>query len=248
MAADMTAGRVPAIDSFSCPIKGRGRQTLPLGLAGRGREALLIGEAKWSRKVSGPALRADLERKAAFLPKLSSTPTYAVRADELHDVKSSKARRQDEVAAQLEPFGIGLDDLVLRELLHAKDFSIECLQDRRQSVEVLWIWIRDDVQILGRTRVSVRTDRESPDYDKPHSRAVQRRYEAADLERRDSGQVRPVRRARMKSSLFRERDFRLLCQARRDRGELRDEEAGHVGGLLLERGCGGPGHWLERLD
>jgi uncharacterized protein len=53
-----------------------------VALEGRSREAVLIGESKWSRKVSGSALRADLERKAAFLPKLSPDPTYAVCARE----------------------------------------------------------------------------------------------------------------------------------------------------------------------
>jgi AAA+ ATPase superfamily predicted ATPase len=51
-----------------------------VALAGRGREAVLVGEAKWSRQASGPALRAELERKAEALPKLSPDPTYAVCA------------------------------------------------------------------------------------------------------------------------------------------------------------------------
>ena len=51
-------------------------------LAGRRREAVLVGEAKWSRRVSGAALRAELERKAAALPRLAVEPTYAVCARE----------------------------------------------------------------------------------------------------------------------------------------------------------------------
>lgn len=51
-----------------------------VALAGRSREAVLLGEAKWSRKVNGPALRAELAEKAKALPRLSPTPTYAVAA------------------------------------------------------------------------------------------------------------------------------------------------------------------------
>ncbi len=36
-----------------------------------------------------------------------------IRPDELHYVKSSVTRRQDKVAAKLEPFRIGLDNLIL---------------------------------------------------------------------------------------------------------------------------------------
>lgn len=57
-----------------------------VALAGRRREAVLIGEAKWSRKVNGAALRADLEQKAKALPKPSPNPTYAICArDEVKD-------------------------------------------------------------------------------------------------------------------------------------------------------------------
>lgn len=51
-----------------------------VALGGRSREAVLLGEAKWSRKVNGPALRAELVEKAKALPRLSPTPTYAVAA------------------------------------------------------------------------------------------------------------------------------------------------------------------------
>jgi hypothetical protein len=51
-----------------------------VALAGRAREAVLVGEAKWSRQASGPALRAALGRKAEALPKLSPNPTYAICA------------------------------------------------------------------------------------------------------------------------------------------------------------------------
>jgi uncharacterized protein len=53
-----------------------------VALAGRGREAVLLGESKWARKVSGPALRAELVEKARALPKLKSDPVYAVCARE----------------------------------------------------------------------------------------------------------------------------------------------------------------------
>lgn len=56
-----------------------------MALAGRGREAVLLGEAKWAKRVDGAALRAELERKAAALPKLSSDPRYAICARERVD-------------------------------------------------------------------------------------------------------------------------------------------------------------------
>ncbi|HEX7245680.1 MAG TPA: ATP-binding protein [Solirubrobacterales bacterium] len=56
-----------------------------VALAGRGREAVLLGEAKWARRVDAGRLRADLERKAASLPRVSATPRYAVCARERVD-------------------------------------------------------------------------------------------------------------------------------------------------------------------
>jgi AAA+ ATPase superfamily predicted ATPase len=53
-----------------------------VALAGRSREAVLLGEAKWSRRVSGASLRAQLEQKAATLPRLRADPVYAVCARE----------------------------------------------------------------------------------------------------------------------------------------------------------------------
>jgi uncharacterized protein len=53
-----------------------------VALAGRSREAVLVGEAKWSRRVDGRALRAELERKAGVLPRLAVEPRYAICARE----------------------------------------------------------------------------------------------------------------------------------------------------------------------
>ncbi|HVD41488.1 MAG TPA: ATP-binding protein [Solirubrobacterales bacterium] len=53
-----------------------------VALAGRGREAVLLGEAKWRKRVDGSRIRADLERKAAALPKLAGEPRFAVAARE----------------------------------------------------------------------------------------------------------------------------------------------------------------------
>ncbi len=53
-----------------------------VALAGRGREAVLLGEAKWAKRVSAPALISELERKAAALPKRSERPRYAICARE----------------------------------------------------------------------------------------------------------------------------------------------------------------------
>lgn len=56
-----------------------------VALAGRGREAVLLGEAKWAKRVDGAALRAELERKAVALPRLTSEPLYAICARECVD-------------------------------------------------------------------------------------------------------------------------------------------------------------------
>jgi AAA+ ATPase superfamily predicted ATPase len=56
-----------------------------VALAGRGRQAVLLGEAKWSKRVSAPGLRAELERKAQFLPRLAEAPRYAICARERVD-------------------------------------------------------------------------------------------------------------------------------------------------------------------
>ncbi len=53
-----------------------------VALAGRRREAVLVGEAKWTRKVNGAALRAELAQKCETLPRPSPTPTYAICARE----------------------------------------------------------------------------------------------------------------------------------------------------------------------
>jgi uncharacterized protein len=54
-------------------------------LAGRAREAVMIGEAKWAKRVNAARLRADLERKAAALPRLAAEHRYAVCARERID-------------------------------------------------------------------------------------------------------------------------------------------------------------------
>ena len=46
-----------------------------VALAGRSREAVLLGEAKWSPRANGQALRAGLEQKASLLPKVARSPT-----------------------------------------------------------------------------------------------------------------------------------------------------------------------------
>jgi AAA+ ATPase superfamily predicted ATPase len=56
-----------------------------VALAGRGRDPVLIGEAKWKKRVDGARLRADLERKAEALPRLSADPRYAICARERVD-------------------------------------------------------------------------------------------------------------------------------------------------------------------
>jgi AAA+ ATPase superfamily predicted ATPase len=56
-----------------------------VALAGRAREAVLLGEAKWAKRVSAPPLRAELERKAAALPRLAAEPHYAICAREQVD-------------------------------------------------------------------------------------------------------------------------------------------------------------------
>lgn len=56
-----------------------------VALAGRRREAVLLGEAKWAKRVSGAKLHAELERKAASLPRLAEAPRYAVAARERVD-------------------------------------------------------------------------------------------------------------------------------------------------------------------
>jgi uncharacterized protein len=56
-----------------------------VALAGRRREAILLGEAKWAKRVNAARLRAELERKAAALPRLSDSPRYAISARERVD-------------------------------------------------------------------------------------------------------------------------------------------------------------------
>jgi uncharacterized protein len=56
-----------------------------VALAGRSREAVLLGEAKWGRRVDGNRLRAELERKAAVLPRLAAEPRFAIGARERID-------------------------------------------------------------------------------------------------------------------------------------------------------------------
>ncbi len=56
-----------------------------VALAGRKREAVLLGEAKWAKRVSAPQLRAELERKAAALPRMAGKLRYAIAARERVD-------------------------------------------------------------------------------------------------------------------------------------------------------------------
>jgi AAA+ ATPase superfamily predicted ATPase len=56
-----------------------------VALAGRGREAVLVGEAKWSKRVDGARVRADLERKTEALPKRAASLRHAICARERVD-------------------------------------------------------------------------------------------------------------------------------------------------------------------
>lgn len=56
-----------------------------VALAGRSKEAVLLGEAKWRKRVDARRIRAELERKAAALPRLTEAPGYAVCAREAVD-------------------------------------------------------------------------------------------------------------------------------------------------------------------
>jgi hypothetical protein len=51
-------------------------------LAGRGREAIMAGEAKWTRRVNGPAIARTLQRKVIALPRVSDDLRFAVCARE----------------------------------------------------------------------------------------------------------------------------------------------------------------------
>jgi hypothetical protein len=53
-----------------------------VALAGRNRAAALVGEAKWTKRVDGAAIRRQLEGKAAALPRRRETVRYAVCARE----------------------------------------------------------------------------------------------------------------------------------------------------------------------
>lgn len=44
-----------------------------------------LGEARWKKRVDGRRIRAELERKAAGLPKLAAEPRFAVCARETVD-------------------------------------------------------------------------------------------------------------------------------------------------------------------
>jgi uncharacterized protein len=61
------------------------REINAVALAGRGREAVLVGEAKWSKRVDGSRVRADLERKAEALPKRAANSRHALCARERID-------------------------------------------------------------------------------------------------------------------------------------------------------------------
>lgn len=56
-----------------------------VAIAGRGREAILLGEAKWAKRANGAPLRAELELKAAALPRVVDEPLYAICARERVD-------------------------------------------------------------------------------------------------------------------------------------------------------------------
>ena len=56
-----------------------------VALAGRSRQAVLAGEAKWSKRVDGARIRAELELKAAALPKRAPELRFAVCARERVD-------------------------------------------------------------------------------------------------------------------------------------------------------------------
>ncbi|MHB8619123.1 MAG: DUF234 domain-containing protein, partial [Chloroflexota bacterium] len=56
-----------------------------VALAGRDRAAAVVGEAKWTRRVDGARLRAELERKAEALPRRNEPLVYAVCGREAID-------------------------------------------------------------------------------------------------------------------------------------------------------------------
>jgi AAA+ ATPase superfamily predicted ATPase len=51
-----------------------------VGLAGRESAAVLIGEAKWSAKVTGSVVVRELERRSRVVPRRAERPIYAVCA------------------------------------------------------------------------------------------------------------------------------------------------------------------------
>lgn len=51
-------------------------------LAGRVRTAIMAGEAKWTRRVNGPAIARTLQRKVTALPRVSDDLRFAVCARE----------------------------------------------------------------------------------------------------------------------------------------------------------------------
>ncbi len=51
-------------------------------LAGRRREAILVGEAKWARRVEGPPVVRELQRKVGALPRVRDDVRFAVCARE----------------------------------------------------------------------------------------------------------------------------------------------------------------------
>lgn len=54
-------------------------------LAGRAREATWVGEAKWTRRVDGPAIMGGLRSKTALLPRIRDPIRFAVCAREQVD-------------------------------------------------------------------------------------------------------------------------------------------------------------------
>ena len=88
----------------------------------------------------------------------------------LHDVKWSEARVQPEVCALRQLSRIqGIErELVGREIAHADVLSVDGFEQMGESFEVLGIWVRNDVEILGRAYEPVHAYRDASDDYEPN--------------------------------------------------------------------------------
>jgi len=79
----------------------------------------------------------------------------------LYDVERTESRRRSDVAAATDHPGIAR--WVKRPIIHSGQRGVEFREDCGEALEIVWVWLRDKVKILGSAYEAVSAHRDPAD-------------------------------------------------------------------------------------